>query len=806
MPLCRCALLVALFTPLGWLAQSTPTKGTVTEVSSFTVPKSPSGMFFFTEQSLLYILCGTQTNGDHYLYAYTTAGQQRCFITIPQAVGMTRVDGFYIVGSVAYIVDSQGPIYASTAGKLGGSVYQVEWTNPCSCSSGATCSSSSATWSPTVTKTWSLAANAADIDDGGGADNDFRNSGIVVVGDYWYGVNGVHPIGGSLTGAYPKSIVKVAMSATTKDSGNAEVTKKWSFDGTTLGHDVDMEGLTCGQDDCANSLYVGDEYNYIYKFDLNSGEVPMEWDLNSIVGNVRADKGVESLTYASSTKHFYAGIQDTAKVHVLSLSDEAAEPDANDNPGDDSSGDGSGSNVLWSECTATSDFPECSAPKSTQRRVRKEVRALTAAEWDKVVAAMWAMKQESMASGKTKYGEAFRTYDYFVVKHAVATTDTRGDQAHFGAHFMTWHGAFVLEFENALLAVDSSISALPYWDQTIKSPSVFTDTYFGPDPDAATSNQITTGKFANWPVTTSFSLADYDSYITDDSTVNFVGNPSGFLRGADNTLTNAFVTRYGSGSDWENTAPSAADWWACTSDASHALWNDWYTCIEAGQPSFHSGPHGGVGGRGNTGERGDFEDPITSPNAPIFMFHHANMDRNKAWWMLMHGADKCSYYGFPLTDAPQIGLGGGGGGGGGGGNGERPAPGDGAPPNGPPPGRRLSFVGAHLNDVVSSTWGFTKADLGFEGDLSGQLTHADLLCWMGPETAAYTYDTHAECSSADNCHESQGTPEPAGADSGTGDSTNGDGATDADSARVVGLHWLCWGLYLSLIASWFRGA
>lgn len=38
------------------------------------------------------------------------------------------------------------------------------------------------------------------------------------------------------------------------------------------------------------------------------------------------------------------------------------------------------------------------------------------------------MKQTDMNSGKAAYGETFRTYDYFVVKHAVAVTDTRGDQ------------------------------------------------------------------------------------------------------------------------------------------------------------------------------------------------------------------------------------------------------------------------------------------------------------------------------------------------------------------------------------------
>ena len=46
-----------------------------------------AGMFFHEARDLLYILCGTSTNGDHYLYAYTTDGAQRCAITIPSAAG-----------------------------------------------------------------------------------------------------------------------------------------------------------------------------------------------------------------------------------------------------------------------------------------------------------------------------------------------------------------------------------------------------------------------------------------------------------------------------------------------------------------------------------------------------------------------------------------------------------------------------------------------------------------------------------------------------------------------------------------------
>merc|ERR1711865_696996 len=88
-----------------------------------------------------------------------------------------------------------------------------------------------------------------------------------------------------------------------------------------------MEGITCGSDSCANYIYVGDEYNYIYKLNLATSDpataVEMQWDINSVVGDVSADKGIESLAYAPSTGYFYAGIQDTSTIHVLELTDAA---------------------------------------------------------------------------------------------------------------------------------------------------------------------------------------------------------------------------------------------------------------------------------------------------------------------------------------------------------------------------------------------------------------------------------------------------------------------------------------------------
>ena len=134
-------------------------------------------------------------------------------------------------------------------------------------------------------------------------------------------MNGVHP-NPSLTCCYPKSLIKVALNDTA--GASAKAVEKWSFNATQLGHDVDMEGLSCGADGCQQYLYIGDEYNYIYRLSLDESDVDaavdFEWNVRSIVGAVPDDKGIESLTYAPSTGYFYAGIQETSVVHVLALS------------------------------------------------------------------------------------------------------------------------------------------------------------------------------------------------------------------------------------------------------------------------------------------------------------------------------------------------------------------------------------------------------------------------------------------------------------------------------------------------------
>ena len=129
---------------------------------------------------------------------------------------------------------------------------------------------------------------------------------------------------------------------------------------------------------------------------------------------------------------------------------------------------------------------------------------------------------------------AFFPYDYFIVKHAVASNDVRGDQGHFGPPFMSFHRLIMTEMENTFLAVIRArnsvplVDAWPYWDPSLDSDvggactatgcapgayfnadtfdnqdskNIFSATYFGSyDGNASVGFAVTDGAFAYWPV------------------------------------------------------------------------------------------------------------------------------------------------------------------------------------------------------------------------------------------------------------------------------------------------------------------
>ena len=380
--------------------------------------------------------------------------------------------------------------------------------------------------------------------------------------------------------------------------------------------------------------------------------------------------------------------------------------------------------------------------------------------------------------------------------------DDRGDQGHFGPQFATWHAAIVLEFERALLSVDPSVGALPYWDSTLDDDDgvVFSDAYFGSVPGAGPADIVDDGRFAYWPVSSSFNLSEWAAYAAarySSSTPPSVteaarmARSDGYLRSADHALTTAYVTRRDAG-DGSQTQPGALEYsrdafWACATldgwwevrgaskrmhhaQLAHAIpcssrgcAQDWYLCIESKTTttgcnlfsggSFHSQPHKLVGGVFDkpTGDYGDFKDSYTAVNDPIFMFHHG------APLPLLLPRPHSSSPPFPNVAANvdrsrqlwQYK------------NGNRAHALWGYPSTstsyvGPSEGLE-TYHGSLLNDPISSQFPFSAYDLGLDvgllygggdGDEAAEepaLTHADVLCWTSPAAAPYTYDDLAAC-------------------------------------------------------------
>lgn len=200
-------------------------------------------------------------------------------------------------------------------------------------------------------------------------------------------------------------------------------------------------------------------------------------------------------------------------------------------------------------CEVGKTCPVCLAKKNKKQRVRREIRTLSEDDYRKVVAAIVALKNKK--SGKN--------YDYFVAKQMAAYYDSRGSQADYGAHFITWHSLFLLEFEQEILKIDRSIGALPYWDWGDTTAPAFSLGYFGFISGTGVDYQVIRGPYMNFPVgqtsNDSWSRLISPNYTTEHATlaegapasqINFYGaTTSGRLRNKKNINTNEYLTRPG---------------------------------------------------------------------------------------------------------------------------------------------------------------------------------------------------------------------------------------------------------------------
>lgn len=247
-------------------------------------------------------------------------------------------------------------------------------------------------------------------------------------------------------------------------------------------------------------------------------------------------------------------------------------------------------------------------------RIRRNVKDLTPPQKTAFANAVLALKNKP--SVLHPGDPNFSRYDDYAEIHMNAMMANPG-WAHRGSAFCPWHRELILQFENDLNAIDSSVT-LPYWDWTDPNSLPFTVDFLGGNgvgPD---------GKVADGPF--AFDGPNHWTIKVKDNP----GDPDFLQRnfGADPTAT-ALPTQPQVNAVLGVTPYDNAPWQGNTGSFRSQLERD-----------LHNLVHRWVGGTmGN----------MTSPNDPVFFLHHCNIDR---LWMLWQQQNPTSAPYLPPAGAP----------------------------------------------------------------------------------------------------------------------------------------------------------
>ncbi|MGW4648163.1 tyrosinase MelC2 [Kitasatospora sp. NPDC004289] len=228
--------------------------------------------------------------------------------------------------------------------------------------------------------------------------------------------------------------------------------------------------------------------------------------------------------------------------------------------------------------------------------VRKNQATLTAQEKRAFVNAVLALKRNG-------------GYDSFVSTHnqfIVGDTDNGERVGHRSPSFLPWHRRFLLQFEQALQAIDPSVT-LPYWDWTADrttSATIWGADFMGGN-GRSSDGQVTTGPFAystgNWTLTV---RPDSRNYLRRSLATSVAQLPT--RTEADGVLA---IAEY-------DAAP-----WNSTSAGFRNNLEGWRGV------NLHNRVHVWVGGMMSTG---------MSPNDPVFWLHHCFIDKLWSEWQKRH--------------------------------------------------------------------------------------------------------------------------------------------------------------------------
>ena len=245
------------------------------------------------------------------------------------------------------------------------------------------------------------------------------------------------------------------------------------------------------------------------------------------------------------------------------------------------------------------------APQDSTLYVRKNQNTLTDSEKEAFVDAIKKLKN-TYTDGST-----LSVYDQFVQEHHDAFT---ASEAHGGPAFLAWHREFLLQFEQALQSVDSSVT-IPYWDFTTDNSttsSIWSDDFMGGNGDPKDDNIVKSGPFrqGEWKL------------VLGDSTA---------LRRDFGDLVPTLPT-----ADDVQAAFDASNYDVSPFDVGSPIDQSFRNNLEgfnhsSGEAELHNRVHLWVGGS---------MDIDYSPNDPVFWMLHANIDRLWAQWQAANPNDQ----------------------------------------------------------------------------------------------------------------------------------------------------------------------
>ena len=229
--------------------------------------------------------------------------------------------------------------------------------------------------------------------------------------------------------------------------------------------------------------------------------------------------------------------------------------------------------------------------------VRREMRYLTEADLSATMDAMYVLYSTEEKKGVKLYGDSFHNSTYYLQAHHFNAAWRDGDHIHEGLGFLAQHIKITNMFEEAMQAVDPSVS-MPYWDFTIdvadgntypQDTFAFTEDTFGsitPAKDAAwgytyrndtiKGGRIPDGRFKHLAADMNYKYANFEQI-----SANY-----GYLRAPWNANPSPWVSRF---SGYTTGLPSCTDHYNWLKD------NDYTDFMSDSPYAPHASVHGAIG-------------------------------------------------------------------------------------------------------------------------------------------------------------------------------------------------------------------